>query len=62
MFRYHLCLDGIHVAAETWWKNDGYGIPLALVCDKCEKEKMKSYRSDIESRYDTDETIEEDGW
>lgn len=62
MVKFHSCLNGERIEADVWWKRDGYGIPLTLVCEKCAKEKMKGYRSDIETRYDTDETIEEDGW
>lgn len=41
-------------------KYDGYGIFLTYVCDKCEEEKMKQYRSDIAEQYDTDEPIDID--
>ncbi len=41
-------------------KYDGYGIFLTYVCDKCEEEKMKQYRSDITEQYDTDEPIDAD--
>ena len=43
---------------DSWWEHDGYGIPLCRVCDSCEEQKMKRYRSDIKERYDTDEPIE----
>ncbi len=39
---------------------DGYGIFLCYTCDKCHKERMKGFRSDINERYETDEPIEED--
>ena len=37
---------------------DGYGIFLCYACSKCVDEKLKDYREDIFTRYDTDETIE----
>jgi hypothetical protein len=39
---------------------DGYNIFLTFVCDKCRGKKLKRYRADIMTRYDTDEQIEED--
>jgi hypothetical protein len=39
---------------------DGYGIFLTYTCEACHERKMKTYRSDIHERYETDETIEED--
>ena len=39
---------------------DGYGIFLTYVCDKCERTKLKKFRPDIMSNYDTDEQIEPD--
>ena len=39
---------------------DGYNIFLCYTCSKCEDEKLKAYRSDIFTRYETDEQIEED--
>lgn len=39
---------------------DGYGIFLCYVCEKCEKQKLKEFRSDIMECYQTDEPIEED--
>lgn len=44
----------------SWWLYDGYNIPLALVCDVCEKYKLAEYRPDIMERYEADEPIEED--
>ena len=59
MRKFHSCLNGEVIEGDTYWKKDGYGIPLALVCPKCVKEKMSRFRSDIEGRYDTDEDIED---
>lgn len=42
----------------SWWEYDGYGIPLCRVCEKCEKEKLSRFRSDIKERYECDEPIE----
>ena len=39
---------------------DGYGIFLCYACDRCERGKLKGYRSDIFHRYDTCEPIEAD--
>lgn len=58
--REHVCVDNKMHTAETWWERDGYGIPLALVCALCRSEKLSHYRSDIQTRYETDENIEED--
>lgn len=45
----------------TYWLNDGHGIPLCKVCDKCRESKLKRYRSDILTPYETDgEPIEPD--
>jgi hypothetical protein len=63
MTREHTCLNDEIVTVErgdVWWENDGYGIPLALVCSKCRAEKMSRFRSDVQSRYETDEQIEEE--
>ena len=62
MRKFHSCLNGEMIEGDTYWKKDGYGIPLALVCPKCVKEKMSRFRSDIEERYDTDEDIDGDDW
>ena len=43
-----------HEGEYSWWLKDGYGIELCKVCDKCEKAKLATYRSDIMERYDTD--------
>ncbi len=59
MIKVHSCLNGEMIESDTWWKKDGYGIPLALVCEKCVKEKMSRFRSDIEEHYDTDDEIED---
>lgn len=61
MKRDHVCVGEKVVQVEAssiWWENDGYGIPLALVCSKCRAEKLSQYRSDIQGRYETDEQIE----
>ncbi len=50
----HTRIDG------SWEEYDGYGIYLCRVCDKCEKEKLSRFRSDIRDRYETDDQIEED--
>lgn len=63
MTREHTCLNDEIVTVErgdVWWENDGYGIPLALVCSKCRAQKMSRFRSDVQSRYETDEQIEEE--
>lgn len=39
---------------------DGYGIFLCYACDRCEKEKLSHYRSDIMEAYECDEPIDED--
>lgn len=45
----------------TYWLHDGHGIPLCKVCDKCRDAKLKRYRSDILTPYETDgEPIEPD--
>ena len=41
-------------------KHDGYGIFMAYMCDVCEPTKLAGYRSDIFSRYDCDEPIDDD--
>ena len=40
------------------WISDGYGIPLAVVCDSCESQVLSGFRSDIMERYECDEPIE----
>lgn len=39
---------------------DGHGIYLFRACEDCYETKIRKYRPDILSRYDTDEQIEED--
>jgi hypothetical protein len=60
MEREHSCLNGERVTADVFWVYDGYGIPLALVCYKCESQKLSKYRSDIMDRYNADEDIDGD--
>ena len=58
---YHFCVDGEPVEEPGWWVNDAQGIPLAKVCDKCEREKLKGYRPEVLKGYnqsDVDEPIE----
>ena len=43
---------------EGRWVMDGYGIPLAVVCDSCEGEVMALFRSDIMEKYECDQEIE----
>ncbi len=38
----------------TYWLNDGHGIPLCKVCDDCREAKLKRYRADILTPYETD--------
>ena len=47
---------------ESWIEYDGYRIYLCRVCEKCEKEKMSIYRSDIKEAYECDEPIEPEGY
>ena len=37
---------------------DGYGIFLTFTCEKCYKDKMSKFRSDIFERYPAQEPIE----
>ena len=37
---------------------DGYGIYLCRACNKCRARKLKGFRADIFTRYDTDDRIE----
>ena len=39
---------------------DGHGIFLTYVCEKCKKDRLKGFRSDIMDNYACDEPIEED--
>lgn len=59
--RQHFCVGGEVSFEPTWWVNDGRGIPLARVCNKCAKEKLSTYRPEILRRYsqaDVDEPID----
>jgi hypothetical protein len=47
---------------EGRWISDGYGIPLAVVCNSCEAQVLSGFRSDIMSRYECDEPIEPEEW
>jgi len=49
-----------HTRLNSRWINDGYGIPLARVCDKCEDAQLARFRPDIMSRYDHDEPLDEE--
>lgn len=52
-----------HTREDSWWENDGQGIPLARVCSKCKDEVLSKYDPKFLSFYtqaDTDERIEED--
>jgi len=52
-----------HTKEDSWWENDGQGIPLARVCFKCKDEVLSKYDPKFLSFYtqaDTDERIEED--
>ena len=60
MVKEHLCLNGEWISADVYWVNDGRGIPLALVCNKCKSSKLSKYRQDIMTHYDTDEQVEDD--
>lgn len=44
------------------WKLDARGIPLAKVCPKCEKDKLKGFRRDVllDPNYKTSEPIDPD--
>ena len=66
--REHQCVDGEWSTGETFWLNDGNGIPLCRACDRCdrcERQKLAKYRPEILRPYDSndvDEQIEEDRW
>jgi hypothetical protein len=50
---------------DSWWEYDARGIPLAKVCDKCRKEKLRGFRPEVltDSSYEADEDIDGDyGW
>jgi hypothetical protein len=53
--KYHVCPRDDRDA-----QYDGYGIFLTYTCGKCHKVKMAGYRSDIGSRYECDEPIEDE--
>jgi len=46
----------------SWWEYDARGIPLARVCEKCKKEKLSKYRSEVinNPNYEAMEQIEPD--
>jgi len=44
---------------QTFWLNDGHGIPLCKVCDDCKQRKLLRYRPDIMSAYEADEPIDD---
>lgn len=56
----HKCNCGSGLDSE--WKLDARGIPLAKVCPKCEKDKLKGFRRDVltDPNYKTSEPIEPD--
>jgi len=39
---------------------DGYGIFLCYTCPRCYEKSMLKYRSDIHTRYEADEPIDEE--
>ena len=43
---------------QPWVEYDGYGIPLGYMCNACYETKMKKYRPDINTRYETEDRIE----
>lgn len=46
---------------DTYWLNDGHGIPLKKVCDRCYDSAKSKYRPEIFGSYtkaDVDEPIE----
>lgn len=54
--KYHMCDPG-----NSWWENDGRGIPLCRVCEKCVDAKLSKYKPEIIQGYgqdDVDEPIE----
>ena len=52
--------DCKHTNENSWWEYDARGIPLARVCDQCEKEVLSRYRPEVltDSQYEADEDIE----
>ena len=54
-----------HTWDESWWENDGNGIPLARVCSRCRDAVLSKYRPEILLPYtqaDVDEPIDADDW
>ena len=45
---------------DSWWEYDARNIPLARVCDKCKKEALSRYRTEVlvDPGYHADEPIE----
>lgn len=61
MMRQHFCVGGEISFDLTWWVDDAQGIPLARVCNKCEREKLSRFRREILTGYspaDVDESID----
>lgn len=57
----HWCLNDERVTVtDEYWLRDGYGIELVKVCSRCEDVKLARYRPDIQTRYETDEQVEEE--
>jgi hypothetical protein len=36
-----------HEGEYSWWEYDARGIPLCMVCDRCEDAKLSKYRDDV---------------
>ena len=52
-----------HTREDSWWENDGQGIPLARVCARCIDEVLSKYNPVVLGHYtqsDIDEQIDED--
>ena len=52
-----------HTREDSWWENDGQGIPLARVCAKCKDEVLSKYNPVVLGHYtqsDVDEPINEE--
>ena len=49
-----------HTREQSYWINDGYGIPLARVCAKCKTTALKQFRPDIMDAYDHQEPLDEE--
>ena len=47
---------------QSRWALDARGIPLRRVCEKCEREKLASYRPEVlvDPNYECNEQVEED--